>query len=153
MKARRPLPTRYDGPGHSPGYLLWRVTNAWQRDVRDALKPLGLTHTQFVTLAVASWFSSDEPLTQARLAQLSGGDVMTTSQVVRALVRAGHCTRARHPTDRRAHVITVSPAGRAIATKAVHAVERADERFFAPVARERATLLRAFERLIASDAD
>ncbi|MBI3790010.1 MAG: MarR family transcriptional regulator [Gemmatimonadetes bacterium] len=150
MSARPPLPTRYAGPGASPGFLLWRVTNAWQRAVREALKPLGLTHTQFVVLAVATWFEGNDALTQARLAELSGGDVMTTSQVVRALVHAGLLARAPHPTDSRAHAVSVSRAGRALARRAVRAVERADERFFAPVRRERATVMRAF-RLLAAD--
>jgi hypothetical protein len=35
----------------SPGLLLWRATLRWQRRIVAALKPLGLTHVQFVLLA------------------------------------------------------------------------------------------------------
>ena len=59
----KPLPTVHSGPSYSPGFLLWRISNNWQRDQRAALQPLGLTHTQFVMLAVVTWFSSQEPLT------------------------------------------------------------------------------------------
>jgi hypothetical protein len=32
--------------------VLWRATLAWQREMRTALAPHGLTHVQFVLLAV-----------------------------------------------------------------------------------------------------
>src|SRR5207245_2522155 len=83
-----PLPTRLPGPASSPGFLLWKVSNAWQRRQRAALEPFGLTHSQFVLLATATWFGASETLTQARLAELSGVDPMTTSQIVRALEEA-----------------------------------------------------------------
>src|SRR3546814_15453085 len=38
-------------PENSPGFLLWQVTNQWQRRLRATLEPLGLTHVQFVLLA------------------------------------------------------------------------------------------------------
>ena len=78
MKSK-PLPTSHSGPSDSPGFLLWRISNTWQREQRAALQPLGLTHTQFVMLAVTTWFGSQEPLTQTRLSQLTGSDPMTTS--------------------------------------------------------------------------
>ena len=60
MKGKRgaPLPTRLSGPGESPGFLLWKVSNAWQRKQRAALQPFGLTHSQFVLLATATWFGA-----------------------------------------------------------------------------------------------
>ena len=42
----------------STGYMLWRATMAWQREVRSALEPHGLTHAQFVLLASAWWLGS-----------------------------------------------------------------------------------------------
>lgn len=46
--------TRYpDGPATSPGFLLWHVTLRWQRAITAALRPLDLTHVQFVLLASA----------------------------------------------------------------------------------------------------
>ena len=40
----------------SPGLLLWQLTNQWQQQQRKALRPLGLTHPQFVALAGILWF-------------------------------------------------------------------------------------------------
>jgi len=141
-----PLPSR-TGPSHSPGFLLWKVSNSWQRKIRAALQPLELTHSQFVILATATWFSADAALTQARLAELSGVDPMTTSQIVRALEAAGWIARDDHPGDPRAKAITVTAGGRELARRAVVAVERADAEFFAPLA-DHGELVGAFQRLL-----
>jgi len=132
MSKTKPLPTSHHGPSDSPGFLLWRISNTWQREQRAALQPLGLTHTQFVMLAVATWFGAEEPLTQMRLSQLTGSDPMTTSQVVRALLADGLFEREAHPTDTRAKVISVSEAGRELARKAVVVVEETVAAFKTP---------------------
>lgn len=143
-----PLPTRHGGPSDSPGFLLWRISNTWQREQRAALQSLGLTHTQFVMLAVTTWFGSQEPLTQARLSQLTGSDPMTTSQVVRTLLANGLFVRDIHPTDTRAKIISVSEAGRDIAHKAIVVVEEVDRRFFAPLGEEQSSLVTLFQQLL-----
>jgi DNA-binding MarR family transcriptional regulator len=150
---RRPLPSRLPGPQDSPGFLLWKVSNAWQRRQRSALKPFGLTHAQFVLLAAATWFGSEETLTQVRLSGLSGVDVMTTSQIVRTLEAAGLMARAEHPNDPRAKAIVVTAAGKAKARKAIVAVEQADEKFFEPVEAQSVQLLRLLQNLAEHGAD
>jgi hypothetical protein len=41
----------------SSGFLLWQVTNLWQREIKKALSPFDLTHSQFVILANTHWLS------------------------------------------------------------------------------------------------
>lgn len=125
----KPLPSAFEGPDESPGYLLWRVSNSWQREQRNALQHLGLTHTQFVVLAVASWFEEKEALTQIRLSQLTGSDTMTISQVVRVLEKADYLERIPHQKDTRSKVIRVTKAGRELAEQAVQVVEATDKNF------------------------
>lgn len=146
MKQKPPLPSRLAGPQDSPGFLLWKVSNAWQRKQRAVLKPFDLTHGQFVLLAAAAWYGASETLTQVRLSELSGVDVMTTSQIVRTLEAAGLLRRDPHPDDPRARALTVTPAGRTRVKKAIVAVEQADEEFFAS-APDRGALLRALGSL------
>lgn len=143
-----PLPTRLSGPAESPGFLLWKISNAWQRRLRVALQPYELTHSQFVLLATVTWFGAEETLTQARLSQLSGIDPMTTSQVLRALEAALLIQRVDHPQDPRAKAITVTKAGRDLARKAVVAVEDADAAFFKPVASDTRRLVAMFQTLV-----
>jgi hypothetical protein len=47
-------------PNDSPGFLLWHATLRWQRGVARALKPLELTHVQFVLLACACNLTHEE---------------------------------------------------------------------------------------------
>jgi len=143
-----PLPTRLKGPAESPGFLLWKISNAWQRRQRLALQPYGLTHSQFVVLATATWFGASETLTQARISQLSGIDPMTASQVLRALEAAALIKRVNHPTDPRAKSIIVTPAGRDLARKAVVVVEDTDAAFFEPLASNSAQLVAMFQALV-----
>jgi len=147
-ESRKPLPSSFEGPDESPGFLLWRISNRWQREQRTALQPLGLTHTQFVVLAVASWFQGKEALTQARLSQLTGSDTMTISQVVRALEKSGYIQRIPHPEDTRSNVIVVSEAGRTLAGQAVKVVEKTDEAFFMPLGDDGQSLLTLFKKLL-----
>lgn len=121
--------SRFAGPADSPGFLLWRVTNAWQRAVRATLAPLGLTHVQFVLLASLTW-SAEGPVTQRSLADLAGTDEMMTSQAVRALEGKGLLTRVRSSTDGRAWALQATPEGRRLAERAVGLVEAADDDFF-----------------------
>jgi MarR family transcriptional regulator, organic hydroperoxide resistance regulator len=147
-----PLPTRLPGPASSPGFLLWKVSNAWQRRQRAALEPFGLTHSQFVLLATATWFGASETLTQARLAELSGVDPMTTSQIVRALEEGSLLERRSHPDDPRAKAIAVTEKGRSKARQAVVAVEETDAAFFAPLLAKTPQLIEMFGVLVAAEA-
>jgi MarR family transcriptional regulator, organic hydroperoxide resistance regulator len=144
----QPLPTRLAGPAESPGFLLWKISNAWQRRQRLALGPFGITHSQFVVLATATWFGAAETLTQSRISQLSGIDPMTTSQVLRALEAASLIERIEHPTDPRAKSIMVTRAGRDLVRKAIVVVEETDAAFFEPLASDTARLVKMFQALV-----
>jgi DNA-binding MarR family transcriptional regulator len=118
----------------SPGFLLWHATLRWQRAMRAALAPHGLTHVQFVLLASAWWLGEQgERPSQRRLAEHAGTDAMMTSQVVRALERDGLVDRVRDPADSRSVLVTVTDAGRTRLRSALADVEAADAGFFAPV--------------------
>src|ERR1700678_3691052 len=39
------------------GFLLWQVSTLWSGSTAAALKPLGLTHPQFVILATIDWLT------------------------------------------------------------------------------------------------
>jgi DNA-binding MarR family transcriptional regulator len=127
------LASDFSSPEQSPGFVLWRTTNRWQAAQRAALRPLGLTHVQFVLLASLSWLDADGPVTQRRLADHAAVDAMMTSQVVRGLEERGLVRRSTHPEDRRARALTVTAEGRDLANRAVKVVEDCDRRFFAPL--------------------
>jgi len=120
-------------PEDSPGLLLWRTTLRWQRRITAALKPLGLTHVQFVLLTSTWWLDrqAGRTPTQRDLAEHAAIDPMMTSQVVRTLASNGLVRRERDPLDSRALRITITDAGAELAVRAVRVVETVDREFFA----------------------
>jgi len=130
------------GPQNSPGYLLWRTTLRWQRSIAGSLRPLELTHVQFVLLASVWWLTeyADVPPSQRQVADHAGVDVMMTSQVLRALATRALVTRTADPVDTRVKRLTVTAAGRRLAQQAVTVVEAADAAFFAGLSDQPALL-------------
>lgn len=141
------LATEFSEAEDSPGLSLWQVTNRWQGAQRAALKPLGLTHVQFVLLASLTWLESGGPVTQKQLADHAAADVMMTSQVLRVLEERDLLRREPHPHDRRARALTTTRAGQELANRAVIVVEACDRDFFAPLGEEAGTLTRLLRRL------
>lgn len=135
-------------PGSSPGFLLWRLTLRWQRVMSVALRPLGLTHVQFVLLASTWWLThvAGEAPSQRRLADHAGTDPMMTSQVLRALEAENLITRSPDPMDSRARRLGVTPEGATLAQRAIVVVEAADAEFFAAAGRS-PMLLEVLHRL------
>jgi DNA-binding MarR family transcriptional regulator len=120
-----------EGPGTSPGFLLWRVTLRWQRLMTEALRPLGLTHVQFVLLACAWWLSQEEQApNQLAIATQAGVNVKMASEVLRRLAEKGLVEQRTDPRDRRAKVVAVTPGGVRLAQEAIAVVELADAGFF-----------------------
>ncbi len=133
-------------PDESPGFLLWHVTLRWRREVAAVLKPLGLTHVQFVLLASTWWLNThDQQPTQAALAAHAGTDVKMTSQVVRTLEQKGLVTREVDANDTRARRIVVTPAGTTLAPRAIKVVEAVDVALLEPLS---AATARAFTEVL-----
>jgi DNA-binding MarR family transcriptional regulator len=138
-------------PDESPGFLLWHVTLAWQRDMAAALTPLGLTHVQFVLLASTWWLNSQgEAPNQLGVARHAGTDVKMTSEVLRRLETKGLIRREVDPADTRAKRLQVTDRGAELAVRALDAVETADAAFFA-LAPDLAALLGMLRPLVGCD--
>jgi len=124
--------TRFGDAWESPGFLLWHATLRWQRAMRAALDPHGLTHVQFVLLASCWWLTDHGgPPTQRQLADHAGTDAMMTSQVVRALADNGLVTRTRDAADGRVWRVRLTSAGSKRLRSALPDVEQADVDYFA----------------------
>lgn len=141
--------TRFSAPEESPGFLLWRVTLAWQRAMRAALAPHELTPVQFVLLASLWWLvtHSGTP-SQQRLAEHAGTDPMMTSQVLRRLADRGLVEREVDPADSRARLLRLTGAGKALVGRAVQDVEDADRAYFAALGDQQQTFVRGLTRLL-----
>ncbi|SHN01038.1 MarR family winged helix-turn-helix transcriptional regulator [Mucilaginibacter sp. OK098] len=115
----------------SPGFLLWQVTTLWHRAIKKALDEIDLTHPQFVLLASLLWLSkTKESITQIDLSHHSKIDPMTTSTIIKTLLRKGLVERREHHTDTRAKSVTLTESGVAISRQAVEIINKVDEDFF-----------------------
>lgn len=126
---------RQRGPGDSPGILLWRTANAWQRSIREVVKSRGLTQAQFVLLLglhhlEARTVSEPTPTTQRALAAYCGVDTTMASQVLRQLEAAGHLRRAPG-ADARSRALYLTDRGRQIVSTLEPEVSAVDANFFA----------------------
>lgn len=141
--------TRFSGPEESPGFLLWRVTLAWQRAMRAALAPHDLTHVQFVLLASLWWLETHSGApSQQRLAQQAGTDPMMTSQVLRKLADRGLLDREVDPDDSRARLLRLTDSGRALVRVALADVEAADAGYFAALGDSQRAFVRGLVALV-----
>lgn len=115
----------------STGFLLWQVTNLWQREIKKALEQYQLTHSQFVLLASIHWLTlKKQEVTQIVLSSHTKIDPMTTSTVLRTLQQKGFIQRQEHQTDTRAKTVGLTEEGEKITKKAVVVVEKFDSDFF-----------------------
>jgi DNA-binding MarR family transcriptional regulator len=133
----------------NPGYQLWLVTNAWQRSMRKALQPMGLTHVQFVVLAsVGRLCGVGEIVTQAEVCRWGSLDANMASEVVRSLEGRGLLVRLEHPTDRRAHRLELTEDGKALFTEARAALMPVKKAFFSPLPDEGKALAGILAQLV-----
>ncbi len=115
----------------SSGFLLWQVTNLWQREIKKALGQYNITHSQFVLLASIHWLSlHKQDVTQVLLSSHTKIDPMTTSTVLRTLQAKGLLKRQEHSTDTRAKTVALTDTGQQLIKKAVKTVEGFDKDFF-----------------------
>ena len=121
-------------PDDSSGFLLWQVTNLWQREIKKALEKYGLTHSQFVLLASIYWLTlHKQEVTQIVLSSHTKIDPMTTSTVLRTLQSKKLLQRQEHATDTRAKTVELTEEGKKITKLAVKTVEKFDSDFFKPL--------------------
>ncbi|UAY54775.1 MarR family winged helix-turn-helix transcriptional regulator [Arachidicoccus terrestris] len=115
----------------STGFLLWQVTNLWQRMIKQALEPYNLTHSQFVLLAGIHWLTKQmQDITQITLSNHTKIDPMTTSSVLRKLELKKLIERREHSMDTRAKEVVLTNRGLGTAKEAIRVVEQFDHQFF-----------------------
>jgi DNA-binding MarR family transcriptional regulator len=124
-------------PEESSGFLLWQVTNLWQREIKKALEQFGLTHSQFVLMASIHWLTlHKQEVTQIVLSDHTKIDPMTTSTVLRTLQQKGFIQRQEHSTDTRAKTVELTEEGKKVVKKAVITVEKFDNMFFSSLGKK-----------------
>jgi DNA-binding MarR family transcriptional regulator len=116
----------------------------WRRDVA-AVTGLPFTRVRALRRLVGG------PLTLGELAFSLGSDAPAATVAVNDLEGRGLVTRLVHPEDRRAKLVSLTPAGRALLRAARRVKDEPPPSFKALTVDEAAVLLRVFERVAGRD--
>lgn len=124
-------PFGFDHPNDSPGYLFWQAFVTWQRRIKKALEPHGVSHAQFVIMAQTLWFEgNNHKASQALLGQWTKLDKMTVSKSLKKLAASGYIQRTDDEIDTRVKTTKLTNPGKKLVQKLVPLVEQIDEEFF-----------------------
>ena len=120
------------------GYLLTRAARLC-RSYFDALsEPLGIHGRHFSVLAV---LGEEKPLAQVEMSERLGIDRNTMVLLLDDLEARRLVTRRRDPRDRRAHLVSLTDAGRDVLTESTVLARRTNDEVFAPLSPEERTQL------------
>jgi DNA-binding MarR family transcriptional regulator len=141
----------YKGPEESPGFLLWHVSTQWRSAIENVLKPLDLTHPQFVVLATIGWLTREGAIiSQADISRIAGLDPNTISQIVRGLEAKKLIERTQKRDERSKNPILTDEGSKKLKI-ALPAVEQADTKFFSVLThKELNALINIFQKLMAT---
>ena len=101
----RPLPRDNAKP---LGFLLQRAHNVLRIQLQNVLEGSGIHLGQ---LAIMGALAKGNPLTQRELCEWTGIEKSSMVLFLDSLEKQGWIRRARHPTDRRAHAVSLTTNG------------------------------------------
>jgi len=107
---------------------------AWRRELGVRLRPLGLTPTQFDTIAAVSFLGRSADPTQQQIADFAGLDRMMLSKVLATLEQRGLVERTPDAVDGRVKRLTITRRGRETVDAATTIAKQVDAELFAGVA-------------------
>lgn len=142
------LVTEFERPEESPGYLLWRVSTQWRSAIESVLKPLGLTHPQFVILASLGWLTRrGGAVSQIQIARSASLDPNTTSQILRGL-ETKKLIKRKYLSDERSKNPVLTEIGSSLLVEALPLIEKTDKKFFSILSsHDLKILLKVFQQL------
>jgi MarR family transcriptional regulator, organic hydroperoxide resistance regulator len=123
--------SQFDRTKESTGFLVWQLSNLWQRQIGLILQPMDLTHGQFIILASTYWLGRQgKAHTQVQISKQAQTDIMMTSKVVRTLEEKGYLVRLSNPNDTRERLVRITKEGIDAIGKAQIAITRFEDAFF-----------------------
>lgn len=127
-------------PGERVGYLIWQLSQAYWQLLEQALRPLGLTQTQYSALVR---LTMDGAVSGAELARRCGVTAQSMGVAVLGLADRGLVERHAHPTHGRIIEISVTPDGETLAEQAQEAVQPCEQEALAPFTENEKSQLKA----------
>lgn len=115
------------------GYLISRTGMYAQRQFAERMESIGLTPRMWGALNV---IDAEGPVTQQQLGREIGMDPSTMVSTIDELEVKGLVQRRPHPTDRRAHALHITDAGRDTLTRGRGLAREAQNELLAPLSAE-----------------
>jgi len=140
----------------SLGFLVHRLQVQLRQRMMSAVEAWGLHGGQVVVLATL-WvrlmqsrdLQEDPGLTQTHLVRISGVEKSSLVLFLDGLAADGWIERRKHPTDRRAHLVYLTPSGAERFAQVGQSLYAAEQENFAPFsADEKARLMSDLTRLL-----
>jgi DNA-binding MarR family transcriptional regulator len=136
-------------PAQDSGYLLWQISNIWQRQINELLSEYKITHVQYLLLATIIWMEEQGmSINQNNLARQASSHKMMTSKVLRSLEREGYISRQDNPRDTRSKLISLTYSGKQKFLEVKQLFESEDRKFFGKLERNRFSLNKVFSDLL-----
>jgi DNA-binding MarR family transcriptional regulator len=134
----------------SPSHLLKRLGLLIKERAAGAYESIGLSPYHHAVLALLE----EEPReTQAMIADALGYDRSHLVGLLDELEERGLIERRRDPSDRRRHLVSLTPEGKRALNRVRAIAKRVDEKFFAPLDPAQREALHALLLLLASHHD
>ncbi len=129
-------------PENAIGFVLWRITSRYQREMDRTLLGLGLSNLQFVTLALVGWMQrSGTVATQIELSRFGGIHPMQLSQMLKILEGKNFVVRRRDTADSRAKQVTLTASGFQVLRKAMPQAVEVQSQLFGETGAKGSSLL------------
>ena len=142
-------PSIHNLPINDTGFLLWRLSNIWRKQINDAIGHLELTHVQYLLLASIAQLEYKEKLTsQKSIAQYARIDIMMTSKVLRKLELRKLVKRKKYHMDGRVYLSTLTKKGQELLGDATPIIKKVDRSFFESVTQNKFSLQSIFSETI-----
>ena len=141
--------TRFQGPEQSPGFLLWKVSTQWRRQIEATCATIGITHSQLVVLAGLGWMTRNgADVSQIELARHCGTDVTMTSQILRLLERKKYIKRKQYKNNARSKFVQITEPGIALVEQAIPLIHTIDQKFFKVLGKDLEKYIQMLQKLI-----
>lgn len=125
------LPKNTPGPEGYAGFLIWQLSNKWEKYINQTLSPFNITQSEsFHLIAILRLAQTHSEVTQVDVANATGGSIMNTSKILRKLEKKQWVTRQTSASDSRAKQVTVTEAGIAVSIEIAAVLAKADKAFY-----------------------
>lgn len=117
-------------PEDFAGFLIWQLSNKWEKYVNQQLKEFDTNQGECFHL-ISIWQLSKRlsEVTQVDIARTTGGSIMNTSKILKSLEKKQWITR-QPASDPRAKKVEITKAGIAILFDTSTVLGKANETFF-----------------------